>query len=578
MPLEESDGTNCSNAWARWRDQVFAEYAAAALLVFVVLLIHAGRLTALPLRGEESRRGRVAVEMLESGDWVVPRQQGEPFLSRPPLQNWLIALAGLLRGDVDVAAVRWPSVIAVTLTAVLVFWYAKAFLSIAAAFAAGMISATFGQVLELGGLGETESVFMFSVAASLLFWHGLRLRGISPWVYWPIAYAMVGLGLLTKGVQAPVFFALAVGAYLWWNGSLRELLRLPHVIGGGAALLAVWGPWQWLFWRSEGWAAVRALYSGDVAMRFEDMTARAILAHLGTFPLEVFAGCLLPWSLILAGCASRALRSKLFEVGLPLAFVVLAVMATFPTCWLPPGARGRYFMPIYPCIAVLIASIVEQSATMSVEDGSRDQFLSRVWRLFLGAVAIVALVAAAAAPWGIRNVMDPPGIAVVSGLTMLAGIVAFWASRIKSPWRSILWGILASAGFAAVLWNGPVVEWKIAMSEQATPAVVAEVRGRLPPEAELVSIGPTDHLFAFYYRKPIRLVRWEQIGHDDFEYFCYSTQFSESPPLKELPFKFEVLSVVSCERQKLENPQRVVIVARRVNGRSTTVAEEGTLR
>src|SRR5262249_22209096 len=56
------------------------------------------------LRGEESRRAQVAVEILRTGDWIVPRQQGELFLSRPPAGSWPIAFFGMLRGDVDVAA------------------------------------------------------------------------------------------------------------------------------------------------------------------------------------------------------------------------------------------------------------------------------------------------------------------------------------------------------------------------------------------------------------------------------------------------------------------------------------------
>ena len=38
---------------------------------------------------------------LRYGDWIVPRQQGEPFLYRPPCGSWSMALFGLVRGQVD---------------------------------------------------------------------------------------------------------------------------------------------------------------------------------------------------------------------------------------------------------------------------------------------------------------------------------------------------------------------------------------------------------------------------------------------------------------------------------------------
>ena len=46
------------------------------LLVLLCLGVYFVRLTALSIRGEESRWAQVAHEMLSSGDWVVPRQRG----------------------------------------------------------------------------------------------------------------------------------------------------------------------------------------------------------------------------------------------------------------------------------------------------------------------------------------------------------------------------------------------------------------------------------------------------------------------------------------------------------------------
>ena len=98
------------------------------LLVLLVGLIYFSRLTTLTLRGEEPRRAMVAYEMLKNGDWLVPKMQGEPWLSRPPLHNWVIALVALATGDVDPIAIRLPSVLATLLTTLLVYGYARCFL------------------------------------------------------------------------------------------------------------------------------------------------------------------------------------------------------------------------------------------------------------------------------------------------------------------------------------------------------------------------------------------------------------------------------------------------------------------
>ena len=92
-------------------------------------LIYGSRLSETPPSGEEPRRGQVAREMIASGDWIVPRQQGLPFLSRPPVQNWAIALVSLVRGKIDAVAIRFPSIVAILLSVTLIYAYGRTFLS-----------------------------------------------------------------------------------------------------------------------------------------------------------------------------------------------------------------------------------------------------------------------------------------------------------------------------------------------------------------------------------------------------------------------------------------------------------------
>src|SRR5258707_4294294 len=102
--------------------------AELALLLLFVVGAYFTRMTDLTIRGEESRRGLIAREMLTTGDWIVPRCQGEPLFSRPPLQNWLIAALALVRGDVDAVALRLPSDVAMLLTVLLIYGYARSLL------------------------------------------------------------------------------------------------------------------------------------------------------------------------------------------------------------------------------------------------------------------------------------------------------------------------------------------------------------------------------------------------------------------------------------------------------------------
>src|SRR5262249_17746087 len=157
--------------------------------------------------GEESRWAQVAREMMQTGDWVVPRQQGMPLLSRPPMHSWLIALAASVRMKMDAVAVRLPALLAILLTTLLVYFYSRQFLDRLGALAAGCAFATFPEVLHLGRYAESEACFALFVSAPLLLWHWGYSRDSSRTLIWVSCYALAALGALTKGPQAPVYFA-----------------------------------------------------------------------------------------------------------------------------------------------------------------------------------------------------------------------------------------------------------------------------------------------------------------------------------------------------------------------------------
>ena len=151
------------------------------VLTLFVVVLHGIPMTMLTFRGEETRRAQVAVEILRSGDWIVPRLQGEFYLSRPPMGSWSIAVVGWLRGEVDHIAARLPSVIAIWLTTLLVYGYSRQFLNSTAAFLAAISYPSMMLVLQLGRTAETEAQFTFYLGASMLLWHLGYRAGWSGW-------------------------------------------------------------------------------------------------------------------------------------------------------------------------------------------------------------------------------------------------------------------------------------------------------------------------------------------------------------------------------------------------------------
>ncbi|QDU95555.1 ArnT family glycosyltransferase [Lignipirellula cremea] len=535
------------------------------LLLGLVLVFYLVRLPDLSLRGEEPRRGQVAIEMLQTGDWITPRQQGTLFFSRPPLQNWIIAGLGVLRGGVDVWAIRLPSSISVLLTCFLIYGYARTFLTATGALLAGASYCTMGQVLELGRLGETEAFYTLVVAGSLILWHWGWTQKWSPLATWSAAYFLAAMGMLAKGPQAPIYFAAAVGLYLLATRNWRALLAPAHF--AGILLFAViWAAWQIPYSLQNGNFATFRMYQNDIAMRFEDTSWLTLVEHLGLFPLEILA-CLLPWSVLLLVYCRPGFWRGLGSGKSQALFLLGAIAITFPTCWFTPGAKTRYFMPLYPCFALLVGLAAQQCWTTTAawrHSWSRFQ-------VFLAGTMLVSSIAAIVVT--IVWPTETPVLAVLFAIffsTSCVGLAwATWRTASAETTSQQRIGVLAVSAFIGLMFTGLVTNLQIRGSNDIEQQLT-ELKEKLPPHTPLVSFDLIDSAFTYHYAEPVELVDPMSDWMASSEYFCFDQHAARR--LQEAGLKWEEVGVVSCARTRNEMTERRIIVARRLDGPTTQVA------
>lgn len=554
--------------WPQW--QLLA-------LLLVVGAIYFARLGDLSLRGEETRRARVAMEMLESGDWVVPREQGRLFPDRPPLGNWLIALSMLATGSVGTIAVRLPTVLATLTTSVIVYRYSRRFLSANAALVAGLAYATLAQVMSLGMLAETEATFTLFVGASLLAWHAAYRRGWPAWRTWCLGYALVALAALTKGLQGPVYFAAATTLYLCYRRDWRFWASGGHAVGltVGAGLVAAW---QVPYAREVAWPLVLQTWGHTSAARFDYSSLWAVAGHLVSFPIEI-AACLLPWSVWLLEYRHRDFRRSLHEEEREAAlFLAIAIAAAFPTCWLAPQARSRYFMPLYPCVAPLVGIVIEHAWS-----GAALAVTQALWRRYMSCAAAAAATAGLAVasasflPWLKATPLNQSPTFALAYLALCLPIAAvLWRARLPLA-RSVgensavgrpsrpSWatgGPVALTAFIGLTFNGVLMNDAIRRSDDIA-AQVAAVKQHLPRGTELVSFGRAHHPFVYYYGQTIAWLDWPKSPlADRHEYFCFHSVRGRRKPL---PFDWEQIAVVRCDRYLRDQPVDAMIVGRRTD-------------
>lgn len=543
-----------------WRE------AEVVWLVVLVLVAYFSRAGVLPLRGEEPTRAQIAREMVERGDWIVPREQGEPFLIRPPLQNWLIAASCLALGNWGAWPVRFPSLVAMLLTTLLIYGYCRTFLTRLGALGAGVAFATMVDVFQMGRQAETEALFTLLVSGSLLVWHwGVVRRWPATWTS-ASGYGLMALAMLTKGIQAPAYFLGGITAYLLLARQGRFLFSRAHAFGAlvGAGVLLAWLIPYSLALNGVG---VWRVWLGDPAIGYNGGVTHwdpgEVVTHWLTYPLEIAAGTL-PWSLLLLPYLHGAFRRSIRKARPQVHFCGVCLAVAFPTCWIPPGGLGRYFAPLFPCLAVLIGLVIQRCA-----EAEAHSPLRAAWRRYLLTVAGLMVLAALAvllvtgfqgrhpalAPWA-----EPPLVALAyAGVSVALAVMICRVREGGSPAR-VRRAVLVLACFLVLTVTGVLTDGRRARSENAAQAMKA-LKERLPRGQKLVSLGHTDSLFAYLHGLPFitpRTLPWADPG---LPYFCFVSPGNSRP---DLPFDWEEIGAVSLDRNHHPEPERVVVVGRRL--------------
>ena len=538
-----------------------------SIIIALTVAFYATRVTDLTVRGEESRWASVAQEMRRGGDWIVPRQQGQPFLSRPPMGSWLIALTAAVRGECDLIAVRLPTILAVLGTALLIYGYARSFLSRVGALAAGVAFPCLPEILQMGRVAESDAVFAFFLGGACLVWHWGWSRAWPRAATWGLSYALLALATLTKGPQAPVTFFAAVGLFLLLTRQIVALLTRAHAAGLVGYVVIV-GAWLVPCYLTVGSVGTWQILAGDSAGRFVGWKWLPVLEHLVRYPIEA-TGCTAPWSFLLLAIASRRFWATLEQARSRVVFLLLCAVVGFVPCWITPGGQTRYLMPLYPCVAVLAGVVIDRAGTAGFTAWLRVAFAGARWLVTANMLGVA--VALAWLTWGAEGAearvwKQPIGFMVAFIVVALIAIVLnvgygpFGRSRVHPA------GLVAVAGFVGLMYSGPVVSRLAARSTHAE-AAVAELKQNLPGNVRLMSLGPVHHKFLYLNGNvitPIPAATPEQVPPGG--YFCYDCWSAARCPL---PFSYEELAVVNMDRLDSGRPQVQVIVARRLGNSRT---------
>ena len=188
--------------------------SALALVVLLPALLLYPTMNFYLLEPDEGRYAQIPKEMLQSGQWVVPTLMGEPYLDKPPLFYWLVALSYKFFG-ISEASARLVPALAVHLTILMVYLLGRRSLGERPAFWAAMLLTVAPGYLGVARFLVLDGLLTFCITTSILCGFEAVRTGIFRRKWWIMAAVFSGLGFLTKGPISEVLFFPPLMVFGW---------------------------------------------------------------------------------------------------------------------------------------------------------------------------------------------------------------------------------------------------------------------------------------------------------------------------------------------------------------------------
>ena len=340
---------------------------------------------------DEAFYAQAGREMVESGDWVTPRYNGEYRFEKPVLFYWLVAIAYLPAGAGEFAA-RLPSALAGLGLVLIAFACARRWYDDETALLAGAVTATsFGYVAAARQALPDLALACFITAATWAAFEALaapRPPGTRRWGWLAAAGAALAAAFLTKGPVGVVLPALAVGPPAVWRciteGRSRTEGAGPFLarLAGEAGLLAVICvaltlPWFAAMTATHGVAYLDRFFIGENVARFATDRYQNDPRPFW-FYLPIVIGGLFPWSplMLVFRRPLRGMLARVRRMGSTEVWLVLWALAPLVFYSLSVGKQPRYVLPVLPPLAILLARALSRALAQAAGGGGRDRLLA----------------------------------------------------------------------------------------------------------------------------------------------------------------------------------------------------------
>lgn len=331
-------------------------------LVFLILIILISGvlfLAGLGNRGlwspDETRYIAVSKEIIESGDWVSLRRNGEIYAQKPPVFFWLMAISSLLLRGFSEFSARLPSALAGIGGAIITYLFALRLFNERIAALSSLILISSIAYLAAARWVILDVVSTFFILSSIyLLYIGFNRSDLRFRVYLP-AFVLMAVGTLTKGPIGIILPLLVMGSYAFHKKEMRSLFG-KELFAGFILFILMVAVWLIPACIKGGQAYTKELLLRQIFGRFLEAFdhREPFYFYLIRFPLGF-----MPWIVFFPSAVVFFVKHKRSEDSVK--FIFLWFISIFLFFTLSKSKNDLYILPVYPAVSMAIAYYLDSN-------------------------------------------------------------------------------------------------------------------------------------------------------------------------------------------------------------------------
>ncbi|NOY22826.1 MAG: phospholipid carrier-dependent glycosyltransferase [Acidobacteria bacterium] len=334
------------------------------LVIFMSLVLLLGVFGRDMWTPDEPRATAISMEMARTGNLVIPKLAGQPFLEKPPL--YFAVAAGAIhfpgRWTGPVRAVRLTSWLWMMGVLWMVFLLVNELSDTKRAWWTVLVLAVFPGFMLNAIWIRVDAALAFFVVASLMAFARAYSRDRLIWFFW--AGLFLGGSFLAKGPIGPILTFIGwVPLFLTFcwiphRNDLSVSLRIPWLLLAAALAALLAGIWAILLYHQGGAELFHEWFFENQLGRFAGSIKSLGHIHAGNplYYVAILAFYIFPFLVLLAGSIKRGIQT-MWRREMPNPLVLMGLvwgLGSLVFLSIPATKRGVYLLPVLPAYAMLV--------------------------------------------------------------------------------------------------------------------------------------------------------------------------------------------------------------------------------